>query len=528
MIDSIATTYKEFIRYIKENKVIGLSFIFAFVCFGFMLTNYSLSIDEETWLNNTNPELLKIWLSQGRFGLYIFDIIVTPLGRFVPFLWDFLAVALWTFAGVIFSFCISIFMDKPSRISVFAFCAVFCSLPLVVGEIISFSMFNMQQSLAMVIMSLSVCLTFMFFKYRKKRLLLISALLLFLSSSFFQALPAVYVSAIVVYALLYVQRESPYKIRALIYDTLYSVGVFVAGVGLYFIINTIITTYIAPGGEGYLSAAYIGWDDGLSMIDTVVRTAKNCIRILLGRNNIGGLAMLLTTALLLPYSIMQMSKKRVPKHICTVLILSALLLISPFTMSLVYAMPGIVGRTYLALPMVCSAIVFLSLNSIRHIRWLNILGSMVVCSILALNAANMNLYFYRSYALYQEDKAFAQSLTQMINVNGYDYRQAPVLLVGKYCNNAARDNMGASIGSFFSWDEGNFSRMILFMNAEGYPVCYPTEQQIVSAMQVIEDIPAWPEIGCVTKVGDCIVVKLSEIEDYWYSINGLGHIAHYD
>ena len=45
MRSAIVTAHRNFFQYIKANKVILLAFLFSFVCFGYMLTHYSLTID---------------------------------------------------------------------------------------------------------------------------------------------------------------------------------------------------------------------------------------------------------------------------------------------------------------------------------------------------------------------------------------------------------------------------------------------------------------------------------------------------
>jgi len=89
--------------YIMRNrKVILFSFLFSLVCFGMMLTTHTIGIDEDTWILENEPSLL--WLLQGRYGIHFMNLFLTDNGRFVPFFWDFLSVALWNFAGVIFSY----------------------------------------------------------------------------------------------------------------------------------------------------------------------------------------------------------------------------------------------------------------------------------------------------------------------------------------------------------------------------------------------------------------------------------------
>ena len=89
----------------KYKSSILIAMLFVLLCYGFMLTHYTLQIDEETWIKNSDPQLIKtIWISQGRFGLYIFDRIFSPLGRYIPILWDILAVIIYFFSGFIFYF----------------------------------------------------------------------------------------------------------------------------------------------------------------------------------------------------------------------------------------------------------------------------------------------------------------------------------------------------------------------------------------------------------------------------------------
>ncbi len=515
---SIAVACRDFGGYLKRNKAILLSFVFAFACYGFMLTHYSLKIDEETWIKNTDPSLINLWLKQGRFGLYVFDLIFTPLGRYIPLLWDALAIILWTFAGILFSFCISIFSQRFSRFSVFAFCAVFASVPFVVGEVISFSMFNMQQALAMVLMALSVCFLFIYFQYRHKGLPVISALLLFAAASFYQAFPAVFISATVIYGLLMILKDPALKLRPLMMDILRAAAVFISGVGLYYIANLIITTYAAPGGEGYFSSAYIGWNNGSGVIVPLLRTAKRSLYVLAGQDIVGGLSMLLTTGLFIvcaAASLRQAAARRV-----LMLVFLLLMLLSMFSLQFVFAMPNIVGRTYLAVPLVCAMIVFLVLNAVR-LKWAKALSAVIVCFMLAFNVYSLNLYFYESHQSYIKDKQFAQSLSDGIDAQGYNGSGKAIVLIGQYRPETQIPDYGPATGSFFNWDGGNIRRMVDFLQAEGYSLQYPSKEQIVGGLKRSEAMPPWPEEGSIAQTKDSIVIKLSPVSPQWYVINGI-------
>ena len=123
-----AASFKNFLC--ENRRALTAAFCFTLVCYGFMLTHYTLTIDEETWICNTDPALIqKIWMLQGRFGLYLFDAVFTPLGRYVPFLWDFLGIVFWFAGGVVFCFCLTRYVSAVSRLSVGVFAAMFTTVP---------------------------------------------------------------------------------------------------------------------------------------------------------------------------------------------------------------------------------------------------------------------------------------------------------------------------------------------------------------------------------------------------------------
>ena len=135
----------------------------------------------------------------------------------------------------------------------------------------------------------------------------------------------------------------------------------------------------------------------------------------------------------------------------------------------------------------------------------------------------MNLYFYKSYVTYQEDKSFAQNIMQKIDNDGYDYRHKAIVFIGKYASGQAKESWGPAVGSFFNWDGGNITRMTDFLYAEGYAVTKPSTMQIEHALVLSKSMPSWPELGCIAQDDDFLVVKFSEIKEgsMWYRINGV-------
>ena len=131
----------------KYQKAILLALLFSLVCFGFMLTNFTVTLDEETWLLGNEESAL--WLLQGRISIWLFNLLFTQGGNYAPFLWDFCAVILWSISGIIFAYAL-LGGRNEKQSHMFIFLAYYSSLPYVVGEILSFSLFNLQIGLAMV------------------------------------------------------------------------------------------------------------------------------------------------------------------------------------------------------------------------------------------------------------------------------------------------------------------------------------------------------------------------------------------
>ena len=127
--------------FFKKNRTVFIAAgILSFLCFIYMLVNPGVSIDEETWIQIEEP--FTKWFVQGRWGIDLFNFLSMDNGRYAPVLWDILAIILWNAGGALFGF--TLFGDKAKKVPLFFFQAYFCSLPFVMGEMFSFSMFSLQ------------------------------------------------------------------------------------------------------------------------------------------------------------------------------------------------------------------------------------------------------------------------------------------------------------------------------------------------------------------------------------------------
>lgn len=514
---------EDFKKFISKYKTpIIYSFIFSLICFGFMLTNHSLTIDEETWINGNNLGGIKLWLMQGRFGIFLLDKIISPSGTYVPFLWDFLSILIWHFSGVCFLYCISTIYPKFSKFSFFTFCAYFSSLPLVVGELLSYSMFNLQQSLGMFFMSVSTFSIYTYFNTNKKKHIIASSIFLFAATSIYQSFSVVYIIAIVSYSLIYILKSDYADIKWLITKVIKSVLAFTTGVLLYYIINKFITTYIAPDSSKYLSG-YIGWNKDKSNIHVLLTTFHCIEKILLGDSAVyGGKVLLVVTILFFMYSIFSFINTKKASNRFMICILSIMLLVCPFTLSLILGTSGINGRTYVSLPLAGAIELFLIINETSRIKIARQIVILAVICILFSNSMYMNRLFYDSFVVYQYDTNVGNEIVHDIGTYGYNYKNTPIVFIGMHnIDRKIISSSGSTGGSFFSWDDGNNVRIANFLKSKGYSIIIPSPDQIKAAYNSSEGLQNWPHRNSIKKIQSCIIVKLSNPSQTWMSVNGV-------
>lgn len=501
----------------KYKSSILIAMLFVLLCYGFMLTHYTLQIDEETWIKNSDPQLIKtIWISQGRFGLYIFDRIFSPLGRYIPILWDILAVIIYFFSGFIFLFSFSHIKKDFSKFAAFTFLCVFPALPFVTGDFLSFSMFNFQQALAMLVMSISFLCTIIYFRGKKKRHICLSIIFAFISVSFFQAFAVVYVTAVTAYFLLAL-LSGKYKKKEIVKNTLYSFIIFIVFITMYFVVNIILNNIYSLSNAPHASG-YIGWSDNIK--DNFLYTLLGAGKVILGYDIIGGTAILITEAVFIALSVILVIKQ---KGTVNRLFLGAAFLIffiSPFLMNFALLNWRFLGRILLAFSLTLALELFLFADYASKLKWSKILSYVIVCIILLINAGSMNMLFYNNYLSYKADKELAASIIAELKEKHINYESVPILFVG-HTESATKAGDYVQSSSFFNWDEGNNNRMHDFFKAEGYTTVKTPNELKTLGIELSKDMPCWPSHESVKSFDSLIIVKFSDPSDKWFIINGV-------
>ena len=521
---------RDMISFVKKHKYVVIALlVFSFIVYGSMVFYPSLSIDEEVSLNLTG---VTRWMTQGRFGISLLDFFLTQnSGRFTPFLWELLGVLLWGIAALIGGYNVSrLSRKRTAPFQLFAFCAVYISVPFVSGELLSFSMFAVEVALGLIAAETAAALTYACFRGEKKRLLLVSLALLLFAASVYQAIVTVYIIYIVLYGFFCFARREKTETNVRPKEVYQNVGlgalIACGSTAIYFGINALINHFFAAD-SGYLSDNYIGWGKGDGLLREAFMAFANVVRILFGITIedavvYGGAVIGVTTVIFLLVSLYFFIKTDKKLHF---LLFAAVAAVSPFVMTVLLGIYRTPGRMYPALPVLMAAAWYLLLGMDGK-KFARVLASAACICVLFLQAQYTNKLSYSNYLSFTNDTATANHLIYDIEKLEPAYAEKPFVFIGARRYERNQDVMPYIRGtvhgvSFFEHDDGSNSRMVKFMNGIGFQVLMPTKSQMETGLARSGDMPSWPADGSVLVLDDMIVIKLSAPSKQWYDTNGM-------
>ncbi|MDD2980159.1 MAG: glucosyltransferase domain-containing protein [Hespellia sp.] len=503
-------------QYILKNKrEYGFALLFSLICFGFMLTNHTISIDEETWVLSNSVNFG--WISQGRFGIFLLNLLFSNHSQYTPFLWDCLAIAFWNFSGIVFFY--SLFQkEEPDSWKLIFMQSYYVSLPFVVGEILSFSMFNFQISLGMVFTALAFYYSTHLFAHKKKSDAAVAVLLLLFSISIYQAFICVYVTAVVAYFLLQFLGEKSADLQKILPFAVTCIAATV----FYFVINKLLM--ILTSSSSYLTENYIGWFSKNGILYAAFMALANIVRVsfaitIQGEHIYGGFVIRILTISFVLFSVYTFFHSKGVKRKSGVFFWTIVFVAAPFSLYLALGTYKTHGRMLLALPLVGALEIYFIFQFLRK-SILKRIGILIVSFLLFLNVRNMNQLFYASSVAYEHDTTTANEIMHDIRTLGLDYHNKPIVLIGMAPMDdvglTTSDTVGASI---FAWDDGNISRMVNFIRTEGYSVTAPSAKQIQNAYDASAAMSKWPQNGSIKELHDTIIIYLSDPSEKWFISN---------
>ncbi|WP_305025431.1 glucosyltransferase domain-containing protein [Paenibacillus lacisoli] len=497
---------------------VGLLVFAVLFAYGFAMTHYTLSIDEEVALELGSQYS---WSGQGRFG-------ITLLKDIFNF-WNtnsvtstLLAVTLLSISGLVwgYSFHTTRSYRDDQRMDAAGLIAVllFVTFP-VHAENVGFSMMSFELGIGWVAAALAVLFTFRWAVRQAGWGYFYSGLLLAaLATSVYQAFLPAFVMGLIIHMILYLMKQDQQK-KAMGYKQfLHMVIRNAAAAGGSLIIykaadytiqwfvpaSGYIENFMAWGKEDpsviihrlitYFTSLFTGKViyGSFLLLPSILASAALLIyyiwRLISGRNegNAGLLAVCLTAFILMPFVLYILLGTVVPIR-------------GNFVWSLLVASVWIMVYSIIRLPFLHRIILTLAAFAVFH-------QSNAVAQL-----------FYGDYNRYQEDVSLARQISSKVNnLNLGEVPQEPVVYVGSHIQAEHHGIKKQEVlgYSFFEWDGGSQLRIQDFMHALGYSFNVPTEEQKAEGTALAANLPVWPEEGAVAKMHDLIIVHLSASPDW--------------
>ena len=478
-------------NYFLNKNTLYYSFLAALlsyaVVYGFELTHFTLSIDEEPMDNFVQT------LSAGRWGHALLRHYILP-EPYLPFFTLLLSLLLLS-ATAAFS---AIYL-KLNRFHSVTFCVMLAALPQLAYQL----QFSNQADTVAISMLCSVCSLFML-EYINAKKALVFILLTVASLSIYQSIFFYAASLICVGLTIGAVRGEVGLMDAINKILLFS-GLAGLSLAIDSVLSKAVASYYGVPISGYLSAM-IGW--GKQDFSGVAHNVYLFIKDYITGNAAYGMnafsfSLLWLTALI---AISFLNRK----NVLLIAILGVATFLSMFLLNIAIG-SGMPPRAMTQAPMVFAGLYICLIVTLRA-RFASLLVSLIF---LAVSAASSTRLFYSDYMAREADKNFSAQIINAIYRAYPDYSpdETPVFFYGSHSpynqwRVPTADIFGAS---FYEWDGGNNQRMYRYLDTSNIAhLKIPDAAQVKRSRAAGVGMPSWPSKESVRRINGVIIVKLSD------------------
>jgi len=459
-----------------------------FIVYGFEITHFTVSIDEDT-LDNFNHTLYF-----GRWGHTFFKNYIFP-EPWAPFFSMFFCFLMVSSTSVIC--CDTLRLSKKDS---FIFSVLFCALPQLAYQL-QFSNQDETTGLALFFSSLAGWLSLK----GGVRNVLLSTLLYLATLSIYQSY--VFFGACLVTLKLFKDGlEDGISFKRWMSESLKVIASLIMAIALYLIISRQVKIIFGIAETSYFSDL-IMWEP-LGFFGGI----KNSLNFIMQRytyHSNYGLNIFFVVIFFAMHIIYSAIRKHDFQKLPLPLFLVFVVLLSPFFMNVLIA-NGSPARTLSQMPLIFAGVITLSFSFMRN----NFFKIAVSILFLLIGCAASSQMFYSDYFSEKQNTVLSQNAIQDIYRNYPDFNNSEdkVLFYGKMnLKNPWRKWDSNDFGvSFFERGDGN--RIINYINGFGVGELIPVSnpESIANFGEVIKSMPTWPNDGGIRKVDNNIIVKLSD------------------
>ena len=496
-----------FYLFLVNNKILIFFTLFvAILCYGFELSHFTLSIDEEIALFQGNRYRSIAFAEQGRFGIFLIKSIF-PSGAFSPFANTFLSISILGFSALTWSYLFhSIIKDKKyNTISFLLFIGIYLSYP-VYAHFISFSTCNFEISLGLLLLSIGIfsILKWCIFNYDYKYLLF-GILLSAFSFSIYEAFVSVFIVSVLSIMFVFLidgkLNGIKFKNKYILFVLIKFIFSFLISLFFYFIVLKSINFFIPSSGytEGFMN---------ITSMSYLISNFLMYYNKIFFQNYIygGNLLVISFFPLLLILIFLLVKFKR--ENIIWLVFIGFSLFLSPFSLLLLGI--NIPLRALQGLPLMI-AIIWFSFFLIMNVKFKSKIGTILLILILIYHSQYLNKLFYGDYRRFQEDIAFGHKISNyIIEKNDNIIPAKPIIFLGSHSPSSNDIIVNEIIGtSFFEHNQGNTWRMLYFLNHLGYNFKKPSRKDADLAKEYSKYLNSFPNNNSLIILDSIIIVKLS-------------------
>lgn len=506
MNSSLKNDMKEFV---EQHKVLMITLLLTLIAaYGYEITNFTLSVDEELYINSGKDIL--VWIPDGRYGIALFNWIFLKFGMFGPFLSTFVSVILLYLSSILWCINFKKLIEKVNIHGAFyyIFSGLYCTLPFVMAELTVFSTFNIQINFGMMLIAYACYEIICMNDIKKDKLQLIKAFIaVFITFSMYQGFIAFYISAVTILVLVRIVKIQNIKIKE--YINILSPYIIVFGLSIiaYYIFSKISYTIVPK--RDYLSS--------FTSNEGIFAVFKNIVgRYMLGGGDYGFEVLKMTTYLYAVIAIYICCKKG--GIITKLLILFTMLssIIAPYSVFIILKSSNIQFRTLTGLLIFVGGIWFIALYILSTymskmvVKLIAVVFSVFSIVLIFNQCQSLNDLFYSDHVRFEHDTRVMGEIMQDVWEKFPDYEQKSIVFSGgmrmPLSNSIKRIQV---IGmSIFEWESGNNGRLIPFLNSMGYGFYGPSGEQIVRARELGLTMPSWPAEGSIIEENNLIIINL--------------------
>lgn len=472
---------------LKKSAYIFIAALLSYIAlFGFELTHFTLSIDEEARDNFKQALIL------GRWGHALLRLYILP-EPFVPFFTMMLAIIIIAVSSMIA--CLYLELSLSNSV---AFVIMLAAIPQVTYQL----EFNNQADTIAISMLCSVSSLYLLRKINiAKSLTFIS--LTVISLSIYQSIFLYAASLLCVWIAINAIRGKVYFL-----DVVKLGLIFIALVIVSLVINSYMSALVAEHYNFAISSYLLdrmGWD--IASPSQVIINMMNMVRDYLTFKAEYGLNSFPFSLIFLAASLASLWANR--KNALLVILSSFAVLVSAFVLNFAIGM-RLPPRTMTQIPMVFAGLFIISVVAWR----MNVSALILSLIFLCVGAASSNSLFYSDYMARKADDNLSQRIIETIYQNhpSINLEETALFFYGSYApyNQWSVPNSDVFGRSFYSQDHGNNLRMYRYLATSNImKVKTPTPEQVNKARIDGDALPSWPDRKSVAIVDGVLIVKLS-------------------